>query len=218
MREKKKKVLSSTDTKMVRLVCVRTRRPLITHLHHEVRAAGAPATASAAVAVARCGVSSLCVSRFSGGSGSGSSSFSHRRVVILLVDSSFVVGVVAVRAVRTCLGRLVIRRRRRHARFVAAAAAAAAARACRCAAAATAVRVRVRVRVPVRVRVGFDNDGGPVEVYGVGRVEADAIADAVFVRLWVAHQQRRRLAVQRVRRVRVAQQLRDEELEDVHQV
>ncbi|CAM9417256.1 unnamed protein product [Phaeothamnion confervicola] len=58
----------------------------------------------------------------------------------------------------------------------------------------------------------------PVEHDALGGVEAHALADALVVALEVAHHQRRRLAVERVCRVWIAQQLRQEEREYVHQV
>lgn len=62
------------------------------------------------------------------------------------------------------------------------------------------------------------DDGGAIQMHRVRRVQADTFADAARVRLGVAHQESGGFAVQRIGRVRVAEELRDEELEDVHQV
>ena len=42
--------------------------------------------------------------------------------------------------------------------------------------------------------------------------------DLDIVCLWLFHQKRRRLAIQRIRRIRVAQELREEDFEDVDHV
>lgn len=53
---------------------------------------------------------------------------------------------------------------------------------------------------------------------GVGGVQANALLDALGVGLGVTHHERGRFAVQGIGRVRVRQELGDEELEDVDKI